>query len=99
MTYDLRYQEKGAEKISIIKEVKRRKKLFPLIDIKGVQIEKIKEEAEELALAGTDEDMLEEALDVIHAAETFIYNFYSEDEILSGAMKVLDKNLERGYYK
>ena len=42
---------------------------------------------------------LEEALDTIHAMETFLRLCYSEDEIVSMCDFIISKNKRRNYYK
>ena len=71
------------------------------------QIEKIKEEVKEvekalIAFKVTNckkdrAEILFELLDVMNAAQTGIFNMFSEDEIVAGCQYVNSKNFVRGY--
>ena len=71
------------------------------------QIEKIKEEVKEVEKAlvaykvsrckKDRAEILFELLDVMNAAQTGIFNMFSEDEIVAGCQYVNSKNFVRGY--
>ena len=71
------------------------------------QIEKIKEEVKEVENAlvayrvsrckKDRAEILFELLDVMNAAQTGIFNMFSEDEIVAGCQYVNSKNFVRGY--
>lgn len=83
------------------------KDLFPEIKFQNtyqVQFRKIGEEVSELEreVEQTEinrDNMLVEAIDVMHATANFLYKAgYSEQDIMEAIYQVKDKNTKRGYY-
>ena len=64
----------------------------------GNQIQKINEEAREVALATDLHEVILETLDVIQAAETLLRSC-DQEEVQKTFVEVINKNEERGYYK
>lgn len=60
------------------------------------QLQKILDEAEEFSISKSDE----EAIDILHACETFIRLHFDgrEGELRKLIVKVRNKNTKRGYY-
>lgn len=71
------------------------KKKFPLWHY----LEKISEEMGEFSIEKDEEARKKEAMDVLHAAETFARKFFNDDsEFQRVRREVTKKNLKRGYY-
>lgn len=73
---------------------------FPPIYARGSvskQMMKVLEEADEVKTACTEETIIEETFDLIHACETLLRKF-DQDHVKKQYDLVIKKNEERGYY-
>lgn len=77
---------------------------FPLINPRDSYplnhyLEHIDQEMKEFDQANSQRRREEEAIDVLHAAETFVRKFFrTEEEFIKAKARVVRKNINRGYY-
>jgi len=65
----------------------------------SMQLRKIKEELEELERAETDFQRTSEALDLLHAVETYLRILELFIDVDDVKEYIIEKNQERGYYE